>query len=105
MILAEQKRIKEHRGIRQFSIESTIYCIIREYDRIKEPVTCVTEEYRIVKSRWVLLKTITADIFSILFAEQSNIKKFLKTNQFSMEKTIYHILREYARIKAKSGTH
>jgi hypothetical protein len=105
MILAEQKRIKEHKGTRKFSIESTIYCIIREYEGIREPVTQITEEHRIVKARSVRLKTITPTIFQIIFSEQNRLKEFIGRNQFSMERTIYHILREYARIKAIPSHH
>jgi hypothetical protein len=36
MVLAEQNRIKEMRGICQFSMEKTIYCIIREFDKNRQ---------------------------------------------------------------------
>jgi hypothetical protein len=36
IILDEQARAKKERGTNQYSIESTIYKIIREYQRCKE---------------------------------------------------------------------
>lgn len=36
IILREQNRIKLNKGVSQFSLEQTIYTIIRDWDKIKE---------------------------------------------------------------------
>jgi hypothetical protein len=99
-ILMEQKRIKLCKRINQFSLEKTIYCMIREYSNWYKPTDAEIITIRERGCKKALLTTIPADIYKIILSEQNRIKTVNEVGQFSMERTIYHIIREYARVKA-----
>lgn len=51
-------------------------------------------------AKCILLKDIHPDIYKVILVEQNRIKEDRGVNQFSMESTIYLIIREYAKIKS-----
>lgn len=44
LVLAEQNRIKEYKGTKQFSFESTIYKMIRDYEKCRKSNNFKPEE-------------------------------------------------------------
>lgn len=54
-------------------------------------------------TKCMLLKAIPEDVYEILQEEQHQIKKKKKTNSFSLECTIYKIIREYVRCKSETN--
>lgn len=44
-----------------------------------------------------LLQEIPSDVYKILIREQNKIKEKKGTSQFSIERTIYHIIKKYDR--------
>lgn len=99
-ILMEQKRIKLSKKVSQYSLEKCIYCIIREYSNLNTRADFELIRINECGSKKALLGNIPADIYKIILAEQSRIKELKEVGQYSMERTIYHIIREYAKIKS-----
>lgn len=46
-----------------------------------------------------LLQEIPGDVYKIILQEQNKIKERKGTSQFSIERTIYHIIKKYDRCK------
>jgi hypothetical protein len=49
------------------------------------------------------LKNIPEDVYKILWREQAKLKTKKGVSQFSLASTIYHIVKEYDKIKPKEG--
>lgn len=49
------------------------------------------------------LKNIPEDVYKILWREQAKLKTKKGVSQFSLSSTIYHIVKEYDKIKPKEG--
>lgn len=48
------------------------------------------------------LKEIPEDVYNLVLAEQSEIKKKKRINQFSFESTIYKMIRDYCKCRKES---
>lgn len=100
IILAEQCRMKKFRRINQLSMVTVIYALIREYSKLAPNKDFELVPIPRTHTKQIYLRKIPADIYKIIITEQNRIKEITCINQFSMERTIYHIIREYAKIKS-----
>lgn len=55
------------------------------------------------KPTYTFREGIPPDVYKILIREQGRIKESRGTTQYSLERTIYHIIKEYDKLLPKEG--